>query len=119
LFEIGDWSSESGEHAMNVFLALPKPPTAVFAVNDLMAIGAMEAVQKAGHSVPEDVAVLGFDDIPPADVGAAALDHDCAAPDGDGASDGGRLSSSAFLASTAGAGRRFEVPCRLTVRESA
>ena len=49
---------------MGVLLGLPRPPTAVFAVNDLMAIGAMEAVQKAGLRIPEDVAIVGFDDIP-------------------------------------------------------
>jgi DNA-binding LacI/PurR family transcriptional regulator len=118
LFEIGDWSSESGEHAMNVFLALPKPPTAVFAINDLMAIGAMEAVQKAGHSVPEDVAVLGFDDIPPATWVRPRLTTIAQHP-----TEMGRVMATAvferILGGYSGAGRRFEVPCQLTVRESA
>jgi LacI family transcriptional regulator len=39
------------------------PPVAVFAVNDVMAVGAMAAVREAGLRVPEDVAVAGFDDI--------------------------------------------------------
>lgn len=117
LFEIGDWSSESGEHAMNVFLALPKPPTAVFAVNDLMAIGAMEAVQKAGRCVPQDVAVLGFDDIPPATWVRPRLTTIAQHP-----AEMGRVMATAvferILGGYSGPGRRFEVPCRLNVRES-
>src|SRR5256885_2360470 len=44
-------------------LALDEPPTAVFAASDMMAMGAMRAVQAAGLSVPGDIAVVGFDDI--------------------------------------------------------
>lgn len=54
---------EGGRRAMRRLLALPSPPTAVVAYNDLMAIGAMEVVQEAGRRVPEDVAIVGFDDI--------------------------------------------------------
>jgi LacI family transcriptional regulator len=61
--QVGDWYSESGEQAMQALLALPEPPTAVFAAADLMAVGAMKAVREAGRSVPKDVAVVGFDDI--------------------------------------------------------
>jgi LacI family transcriptional regulator len=46
-----------------VLLALPEPPTAVFAAADMMAIGAMRAVQAAGLNVPMDISVVGFDDI--------------------------------------------------------
>jgi LacI family transcriptional regulator, galactose operon repressor len=61
--QIGDWYSESGEQAMQTLLALPEPPTAVFAASDLMAVGAMKAAREAGLSVPDDLAVVGFDDI--------------------------------------------------------
>jgi LacI family transcriptional regulator len=60
---IGDWYSESGEQSMQALLALPEPPTAVFAASDLMAVGAMKAAREAGLSVPDDLAVVGFDDI--------------------------------------------------------
>jgi LacI family transcriptional regulator len=61
--QIGDWYSESGEEAVQALLALPEPPTAVFAAADLMAVGAMKAAREAGLSVPDDLAVVGFDDI--------------------------------------------------------
>jgi LacI family transcriptional regulator len=61
--QIGDWYTESGERAMKALLALPEPPTAVFAAADLMAVGAMKAARDAGLGVPEDLAVVGFDDI--------------------------------------------------------
>ncbi|HJQ49711.1 MAG TPA: LacI family DNA-binding transcriptional regulator [Gaiellaceae bacterium] len=61
--EIGDWYTESGERAMQKLLALPDPPTAVFAAADLMAVGAMKAARAAGLQVPGKLAVVGFDDI--------------------------------------------------------
>ena len=48
---------------MRRLLALAEPPDAVFAYNDLIAIGAMRAVGEAGLRIPEDIAVIGFDDI--------------------------------------------------------
>jgi LacI family transcriptional regulator len=60
---VGDFYSESGERAMRELLALPEPPTAVFAAADMMAVGAIHAAQTVGARVPEDVAVVGFDDI--------------------------------------------------------
>jgi DNA-binding LacI/PurR family transcriptional regulator len=48
---------------MRELLALPKPPDAVFCFNDLLAIGALRTLAEAGLSVPDDVAVVGFDDI--------------------------------------------------------
>jgi LacI family transcriptional regulator len=60
---VGDWYTESGERATQALLALPEPPTAVFAAADLMAVGAMKAARDAGLGVPGDLAVVGFDDI--------------------------------------------------------
>jgi LacI family transcriptional regulator len=59
----GDFYVESGHQAMAKLVALPEPPTAVVAASDLMAIGAIRAVAEAGGSVPNDVSVIGFDDI--------------------------------------------------------
>jgi len=61
--EAGDFYRDSGEAAMRALLALPEPPTAVFVAADMMAVGAIEAVRSAGLRVPEDVAIVGFDDV--------------------------------------------------------
>jgi len=63
LIQEGDHSFESGYNQMNKFLALDKTPTAIFAANDSMAMGAIKAVKAHGLRVPEDVAVVGFDNI--------------------------------------------------------
>lgn len=59
----GDHTIDGGLAAMARVLALPDPPTAVLASNDLTAIGALRAIRSKGWSVPEDVSVIGFDDI--------------------------------------------------------
>jgi LacI family transcriptional regulator len=59
----GDFYVDSGHREMARLLALPEPPTAVVAASDLMALGAIRAVNEAGRSVPDDVSVVGFDDI--------------------------------------------------------
>jgi LacI family transcriptional regulator len=69
----GDFYAESGEAAMRALLALPTPPTAVFAASDLMAVGAIKAIEDAGLSCPDDVAVVGFDDIQLAELVSPAL----------------------------------------------
>jgi DNA-binding LacI/PurR family transcriptional regulator len=53
----------SGEEAMGRLLSLPTPPTAVFAVNDDTAIGAIAGAKEQGLGVPNDVSILGFNDI--------------------------------------------------------
>jgi DNA-binding LacI/PurR family transcriptional regulator len=62
--EIADsaWSPESGAEAMGRLLALAKPPTAVVASGDTLAMGAIAACRAAGRRVPEDVALVAFDD---------------------------------------------------------
>ena len=63
-FEIpGDFTEPSGYAAAARLLALDPRPTAVFAANDYMAIGVLGALSDAGVRVPEDIAVVGFDDI--------------------------------------------------------
>jgi LacI family transcriptional regulator len=59
----GDFYAESGREATERLLALPDPPTAIFAAADLMAIGAIRAAAEVGLRVPEDLSVVGFDDI--------------------------------------------------------
>jgi LacI family transcriptional regulator len=59
-----DFTEAGGYLGMQTLLALPVRPDAVFAANDVMAMGALAAIQAAGFHVPGDVAVMGFDDIP-------------------------------------------------------
>ena len=60
----GDFSEAAGYRAGRAMLKLQPRPTAIFAANDAMAIGALSALREDGVRVPEDVAVAGFDDIP-------------------------------------------------------
>ena len=61
LVEEGNWEVQSGYPAAKKFLALENRPTAIFAANDLMALGAIYAIQEAGLRVPEDIAIVGYD----------------------------------------------------------
>ena len=61
LVQPGDWEIESGYTAAKNLLNLTERPTAIFAANDAMALGAIYAIQDAGLTVPEDVAVVGYD----------------------------------------------------------
>jgi DNA-binding LacI/PurR family transcriptional regulator len=63
LVEHGDFSEESGARALEALLERRPQLDAVFVANDPMAIGALAALRAAGRRVPEDVAVVGFDDI--------------------------------------------------------
>lgn len=58
-----DLSFGHGQQAMKKILALPDRPTAVFAVSDLLAIGALKEINASGLHVPKDIAVVGFDKI--------------------------------------------------------
>ena len=60
----GDFSEASGHRAIHRLLELARRPTAIFAANDSMAVGALSALRDAGLRVPEDIALGGFDDIP-------------------------------------------------------
>ena len=64
LFARGVFNVATGAEAMQQLL--PHRPDAVFASNDLMAVGALQAIQAAGLRVPDDIAVIGFDDLPQA-----------------------------------------------------
>lgn len=60
----GDFRPESGCTAATALLDLPEPPTALFAASDQMALGAIEALRRRELRVPEDMSVVGFDDLP-------------------------------------------------------
>ena len=60
----GDFQYQSGFRATQQLLGMNDPPTAIFACNDLMAVGAISAVIESGRKVPADLSVIGFDDVP-------------------------------------------------------
>jgi len=60
----GDFTEESGYRGAKALLAGNERPDGIFAANDMMAVGCLLALREAGLKVPEDVAVIGFDDIP-------------------------------------------------------
>ena len=60
----GDFSEESGHAAGVVIVGMKRRPDAVFAANDMMALGCLRAFRDAGLRVPQDIALAGFDDIP-------------------------------------------------------
>jgi LacI family transcriptional regulator len=57
------YTEESGAAAARRLLAMPDPPTAVFAVTDMVALGAAEVARKLGLRIPEDLAIVGYNDI--------------------------------------------------------
>lgn len=59
----GDYHAQSGMEITNSLLKMEPRPTAIFALNDLMALGALRAAAEAGFSVPRDLAVVGYDDL--------------------------------------------------------
>ncbi|MFI6507978.1 LacI family DNA-binding transcriptional regulator [Streptosporangium sp. NPDC050855] len=66
IIAVGDFTRDSGTAAMRQLLADDPEIDAVFVASDLMALGALLALRQAGRRVPDDVAVVGFDDIPAA-----------------------------------------------------
>ncbi|MCA9949523.1 MAG: LacI family DNA-binding transcriptional regulator [Anaerolineales bacterium] len=64
LIQSGDYGRKTGAECTRKLLSLPNPPTAIFAANDHSAIGAMEAAAEAGLRIPEDLSLVGFDNIP-------------------------------------------------------
>lgn len=63
LVVIGDFRYHEGYRVTRQLLALNEPPTAIFACNDIMAVGAICAAKDKGLGVPEGIAIIGFDDI--------------------------------------------------------
>jgi LacI family transcriptional regulator len=69
----GAFNTEFGETAVSHLLAAEHPPTAVFAASDTIALGIVTAARSLGVRVPEDLSVVGFDDIPDAAVVSPSL----------------------------------------------
>jgi len=69
----GTFFQPDGYAGASALLDLPNPPTAIFASNDIMALGVMDAVRSRGLRIPDDVSIVGFDDIPQSAVVRPAL----------------------------------------------
>ncbi len=69
----GTFHRMNGYDGACALLNIPNPPSAIFASNDVMAFGVIDAVRNKGLRVPEDVSVVGFDDIPPSSLMRPAL----------------------------------------------
>lgn len=64
LIAIGDFKQRSGYEQTKLLLEGPSPPTAIFVANNLMTLGALALIHERGLRIPEDIAVVGFDDLP-------------------------------------------------------
>ena len=116
LIREGTHSAEGGQKAMASLLRLSRLPTAVVASNDWTAIGALRAIQAAGLRVPEDISVVGFDDIPLVSYTTPALTSVRMS-----AADVGATAFHALFGLIGGKvleGDVYQVPTRLVVRES-
>jgi DNA-binding LacI/PurR family transcriptional regulator len=64
LVQYGDSTPDGGVQAMSILLRMPEPPSAVFCYDDMTALGAIRAARSAGCRIPEDISIVGFDDLP-------------------------------------------------------
>jgi LacI family transcriptional regulator, galactose operon repressor len=110
-----DFKESGGASAMATLLAADPRLDAVFAANDLMAFGAMRALRSAGRRVPDDVAVVGFDDLP-----ASAMTHPPLTTVRQPLYEMGRTAASMVMAAVRGEriAKRVELATSLVIRES-
>jgi LacI family transcriptional regulator len=113
-----DFKEQGGDHATQGLLRLAERPTAFFAANNLMAMGAMSALREAGLRVPRDIAVIGFDDIPGTRLVDPALTTIAQYPERLGARAAQLLLDRLGVGGPA-TGRHIEMPFGLVVRQSA
>jgi LacI family transcriptional regulator len=109
---------DNGYDAMRELLTRDPLPTAVFAANDLLAMGAMTALQDAGLRVPDDIAIIGFDDIPAAKLVRPPLTTISQFPEQLGRRAAGMLFER-LTGAFSGGGRAELMPHKLIIRESA
>ena len=64
LTQMGDFKEQGGYIAANKLLDLSIPPTAIFSTNNLMTLGVLKAIHERGLKIPEDISIVGFDDMP-------------------------------------------------------
>jgi len=113
-----DFMEEGGYSAMQQLLTASPKPDAVFAVNDLLAVGALIAAREASLRVPQDIAIMGFDDIPIARLMSPALTT-VAQPQRLLGTRAAELLFERLGDSEAVVGRSEELPFELVIRDSA
>jgi LacI family transcriptional regulator, galactose operon repressor len=113
----GTFSQQGGFDAMQQFLTLPQRPTAVFAVNDIIALGALRAAQMAGLKVPEEISIIGMDDIFAAATTYPPLTT-IAKPKYDIGANAARFLLQRIEGKASDAMRHALLPCRLELRSS-
>ena len=118
LVAAGDFTRASGARAMHRLLVGAMKPTAVFCANDLMAIGAFDAARSLGTRIPDDVAVVGYDDVESASLVTPALTT-VMNPAYELGATCGRLLIERMSHGHVGPGRKVVVPHRLVIRASA
>ncbi|MCJ7552006.1 MAG: substrate-binding domain-containing protein, partial [Anaerolineae bacterium] len=112
----GDFQYESGFSTTLRLLNLQEPPTAIFACNDLMAMGAIRAAVTKGRRVPADLSIVGFDDVQ-----LAAFTNPALTTVAQPKFEMGKLAASLLVARIRGAdtnARRHLMDTHLVVRES-
>jgi LacI family transcriptional regulator len=118
LIRAGEFTEAGGYEGTRELLGLADRPTAIFAANDLMAIGALQALREAGIAVPAEMAIVGFDDI-----SAAALVHPALTTIAQFPHPLGKRAAEMLVermtGAVAGPGRAMEMPFELIRRESA
>ncbi len=117
LVQWGDNHMGGGKEAMRRILSSRRAFSAVFATNDLMAMGAIAALREAGLRVPEDVSVVGVDDIPLAAYTDPPLTT-VAIPKAEAGRQAVDLLIERVTGAFAGEGRRVMLECKLVVRSS-
>jgi LacI family transcriptional regulator len=114
----GDWTRRGGYDAMTKLMSLPRPPDAVFCANDMMAIGALDVAHERGLRVPDDIAIIGFDDVDAATIVTPQLTT-VRNPAYEAGRTAGDLLLSRMTGRYSGAGRTVVLPCPLVVRGTA
>ncbi len=114
----GDWTRKGGHRAMHALMALTERPDAVFCANDLTAIGAMDAIRDLNLAIPDDVALVGFDDVDAATIVTPALTT-VRNPAYDTGSTAGQMLVSRMLGRYTDVGRTVVLPCPLVERQTA
>ncbi len=112
----GTHTAEGGQREMAALLRVSRRPTAVVASNDWTAIGALHAIYAAGRRVPEDISLVGFDDIPLVSYTTPALTTVRMS-----AADVGSTAFTALFRMIAGdrhEGEVFQIPTKLVIRDS-